>query len=71
MFLIMAIMQLDCDLTEAEAREPFYAFIEKSFPNLTKHATDPKTGSPFDKCAIEIYPEKPPQTSDNSAETEQ
>ena len=58
MFLIMAIMQLDCDVSEEEAREPFYAFIEKNFPNLTKHTNDPETGSAFQKSAIEIYPEK-------------
>ena len=58
MFLIMAIMQLDCDVSEEEAREPFYAFIEKNFPNLTKNTNDPKTGSAFQNSAIEIYPEK-------------
>ena len=36
-FLIMAIMQLDCDADSAEsARKPFYAFIEKSFAGLVK-----------------------------------
>ena len=58
MFLIMAIMQLDCDVSEEQAREPFYAFIEKNFPSLTKHTIDSETGSAFKKCAIEIYAEK-------------
>ena len=58
MFLIMAIMQLDCDVSEQQAKEPFYSFIEKSFPNLTKHAQDKKTQQPFTKSAIEIFEEK-------------
>ena len=58
MFLIMAIMQLDCDVSDELARAPFYAFIEKCFPNLTSHTDDKETKKPFTKCAIEIYAEK-------------
>ena len=58
MFLIMAIMQLDCDVSETQARAPFYSFIEKCFPNLTTDTNDKETDKPFTKCAIEIFAEK-------------
>lgn len=60
MFLMMASMQLDCDVSYEQAIKPFYAFIEKSFPGLSNpdNHMDKETGKPFTKCAIEIYPEK-------------
>jgi len=58
MFLIMAIMQLDGDVDSEQAKAPFYAFIEKIFPELTKQAPGE---DPFAKSAIEIVvPEQPP-----------
>ena len=58
MFLIMAVMQMDCDVDSEKAREPFDAFIEKTYPNLMQSALD-TDGQPHTTSSIELFPEKP------------
>lgn len=71
MFLIMAIMQLDCDVSEEQARKPFYAFIESNFPQLTTNAKDKTTGAAFTECAIEIYAEENVEAKEPAQESNQ
>ena len=64
MFVIMAVMQLDGDVEIESAKAPFYAFIEKNFPQLTKSVA---SEGPFTKCAIEIIiPEQATRQSEGT-----
>jgi len=57
MFLIMAIMQLDCDVPQEVAKSPLFDFIEKIFPGLTRSAS-------FPSSALEIFAERECDTAE-------
>ena len=62
MYLIMASMQLDCDVAQDQGIAPFYSFIENCFTGL-------KRDQICTNVAKEIYPEKAQDsTADESAE---
>jgi len=47
----MASMQLDADLDLQQAKAPFYSFVERVFPGVSRESS-------HDKSSIEIYAEK-------------